>query len=1059
MVALAWNLALVRRTTRTAQQTCLPTVRAFRHLMRRGNGTKASSHVHPNATDPPGEESGESEWKKACLARCAPPLLRASRLRRRSEALVLHLTHQFAKWLETAHPRAKESHSDCRPCEAHPRCQEKLLDALAKLLHVLEEYEWNGQPKTKDVQGKARDGGEERWEGKQEDPALADAIARVEDAVVAKGKNRIADAWMRKKEEADVETNELLVKHAVGRAQLAKNRRDRQAYLEAKAMMHLAEAWRKDKSTQRLRLRSNGTLPEWDRDEDGWQVLQTVAAAARGWLADVEPRVEPWYQGDNKWWLRRAKGIAIAKTVREACRTVLERASQQRKGGHARGGGGLEEKERIALTRGLATLAALMEAATAGGKHAHAAPHAAAQAQARARNILAERMRALHCQDETPRKDNTALEQGTAKWGILSRKRGFKDEEGRCKDAEALLYMALEACTGPPTDDRRAVLSVTLDMLRGLHVLEGEVSTQLHLCEREIQLAAEGQTLFEQACDTSFLLEFEDLLETILAGWYRDTLDSRTNPESLRYLVIALRGPESTLKQLGEELGNDMAQAWSDRLEASLLKCIIHPFYEDVEADLRLHLHASRLNGAVEANPGEAGLTDLSLLLHTSSIPLYRKDVSIERGLIVYLTQKFHSHVAVARSSWLDYTEMIGLCKEKYGIHIPALVFPPQTPEPGREMSTATDSLGRFLQRNSFSLTTHSFYQHPRYAEMPRNEETLSTLHVNNVLRTRGFGMLQPLLEESYSFVENKVHAIARFLGEKGIKARIQRENRLCREHKVGGVCKYQYQKGALFFEDLQRIKVAGGDRPAIEELCELLTELGNAMAFIRLLRLGALRRSQECASFLSANANADVDLGGLNMFAQDTKMSQNGMKAFANLESAAAEALGRSSSAGVAAYEYLEQVAHRVEQALEETRQDVHMSFFYLCVPVASIMHIKGLMDSKSTIGGNLLEEKYAEDGFALGAMFLLQVLRQAPAFRSLGWFHEVRSHHKHMLVQLKERVQLTDPRSIVNEGQSLEPTIESITGKQEEFAALEHIMECAQGLFASGQWPRQSG
>lgn len=1037
VVALAWNLAVLRRTERTARVSCLPSVRAFRHLVRR-------------------EKDGRDDaWKKTCLASAADPLLRAAKLRRRGEALVLHVTHQFARWLKAVHPRLHGSTTEEKPCEAHPKCQEKLLDAMAKMLWVLEEYEKDGLAKTREEteERDESDGVDAKWEDKHEDPALSDAIARVEDAVVAKGKNRLADAWSRKKEEAHGEIIELMSKHAAWRAQRAVLRRDQEAYREAAAMMHLADAWRKDKSTQRLRLRSNASLPEWDGREDGWDVLQTVAAAARGWLADREPRVESWDQQDNQWWLRQAKGIAIAKTIRLACQTVLEKAELQRNQKKGRFGK-LEDKQRVALTRGLVSLVAMLEATKAGSTYAHAAPHAACQAQARARKILEELMHALQRQDKVARRESNGQDPKSSPWGILSRKKGVQDEEGRYKDAEALLCMARETCIGPPTDDRRAVLSVTLDMLRGLNVLEGDTSAKLQICELEIQLAAEGQSLFEQACDTSFLLDFEDLSETILTGWYRDTLNSRTNPESLRYLILALRGPESTMKQLGGELGDAMAQAWSDRLEARLLQCIIHPFYEDVEADLRLHLHASRLNGAVEANPGEAGLTDLSMLVHASYLPLHRKDLSIERGLVVYLTQKFHSHVAVARSSWLDYTEMIALCKEKYGIELPALVFPPHAPEPGHQLRMVMDNLGQFLLRNSFSFTTHSFYHHPLWVGTPSNEETLSASQVNNVLRTRGFGILQPLLEESCSFVQAKVSALACLLSEKGIKARIQRENRLCREHKVGGVCKYQYQKGELFYEDLQRIKVAGGDRPAIEELRTLLTELGNAMAFIRLLRLGALRRSQECASFLSANQNAEVDISGLSMLAEDSKMSQNGVKAFSNLESCAAEVLGRSGSEGVAAYEYLELVASRVIGLLGETRQDAQMSFFYLCVPVASIMHIKGLMESRVSVGNTPLEEKYAEDGFALGTMFMLQVLRQVSAFRSLGWFHEVRNHHKHVLLQMKERVQLTDPRSIVDESQSVESIIESISGRQEEFTALEQVMECAQGLFAIGQW-----
>lgn len=1039
VVALAWNLALLRRTERTARVTCLPCVRALRHHVR-------------------SERNGRDvAWKKTCLASAADPLLRAAKLRRRGETLVLHVAHQFARWLKAAHPRLHGSTTVEKPCEAHPKCQEKLLDAMAKMLCVLEEYEKDGWAKTSEETEERDDGhgSETKWEEKQEDPALSDAIARVEDAVVAKGKNRLAEAWSRKKEEALEETTELMSKHAVWRASRAVLRRDREAYRDAAALMHLADAWRKDKGTQRLRLRSNASLPEWDGREDGWDVLQTVAAAARGWLADREPRVGSWDQQDSPWWLRQAKGIAIAKTIRLACQTVLEKAEPKRDQKKGRLGE-LEDKERVALTRGLVSLVAMLEAAKAEGTYAHAAPHAACQAQARARKILEELMHALQCQDKAARRESTGQDPKSSPWGILLRKKGPEDEEGRYKDAEALLYMAREACIGPPTDDRRAVLSVTLDMLRGLNMLAGDTSAQLQICELEIQLAAEGQSLFEQACDTNFLLDFEDLFEIILNGWYRDTLNSRTNPESLRYLILALRGPESTMKQLGGEFGNAMAQAWSDWLEARILKCIIHPFYEDVEADLRLHLHASRLNGAVEANPAEAGLTDLSMLVHASYLPLHRKDLSIERGLIVYLTQKFHSHVAVARSSWLDYTEMIGLCKEKYGIEIPALVFPPHAPEPANQLRMVMDSMGQFLLKNSFSFTTHSFYHHPLWVEQPSSVETLSALHVNNALRTRGFGILQPLLEDACSFVQEKVRALACFLSEKGIKARIQRENRLCREHKVGGVCKYQYQKGELFFEDLQRIKVGGGDRPAIEELCTLLTELGNALAFIRLLRLGALRRSQECASFLSANQNATVDISGLSMSAEDSKMSQNGVKAFSNLESCAAEVLGRSGSEGVAAYEYLELVANRVIRSLAEARQDAHMSFFYLCVPVASIMHIKGLMDSRVSISNTPLEEKYAEDGFSLGTMFMLQVLRQVSAFRSLGWFHEVRNHHKHALLQMKERVQLTDPRSIVDEGQSVESTIESISGKQEEFTALEQVMECAQGLFASGQWPK---
>jgi WASH complex subunit 7 len=132
----------------------------------------------------------------------------------------------------------------------------------------------------------------------------------------------------------------------------------------------------------------------------------------------------------------------------------------------------------------------------------------------------------------------------------------------------------------------------------------------------------------------------------------------------------------------------------------------------------------------------------------------------------------------------------------------------------------------------------------------------LNTIKIQSIaasIRQHGLGVLNTTVNFTYQFLAQKFHIFSQFLYDDYIRAHLSREHRWFRKHKNEPAVNslYPYEHALKFVRDIRKLGVSEAGKTFLDQFRILITEIGNALGYVRMVRSASMYYCSEAVKFL----------------------------------------------------------------------------------------------------------------------------------------------------------------------------------------------------------------
>lgn len=402
---------------------------------------------------------------------------------------------------------------------------------------------------------------------------------------------------------------------------------------------------------------------------------------------------------------------------------------------------------------------------------------------------------------------------------------------------------------------------------------------------------------------------------------------------------------------------------------------------------------------------------------------------------------------------------MRNLAIEKYGLTCAEIELPSQTLEQGLDVLELMRNIHVFVARYNYNLNTQCFVEKSSAAADRKHLNTISIRHVANSIRTHGTGITHTTINFAYQYLAQRFQVLNQFLFDDHIRSCLLKEARavhaetkaksdaIKRNSKQAGYRtstvddKFQYpvERALRLLRDIRKLGTLDNGMSFIDQFRSLVTEIGNALGFVRMVRLGAMHYSTNAAKF--APSSQALRFSADEAITIDD-ISEHTKRALKNLRDEI-EALGRGGTDGT---DYFQVLVSVFSTELQNKGKE-HLNDFYLILPALTMSASETILASKDKLtrrGKDSHTATFTDDGLALGIVYLLSVLGQHEAFDALHWFESATKHfdteRKKANEEKSERFGILGPTA--DEKMKLQAKLDRIDAIQHEFAHLKYSL-----------------
>ena len=426
--------------------------------------------------------------------------------------------------------------------------------------------------------------------------------------------------------------------------------------------------------------------------------------------------------------------------------------------------------------------------------------------------------------------------------GFLS---SSKDADEVKLDAYALVSIALHSLDGPTSSQRIALSYFIFDLLKDLEQIKGSTATDLMILLSLLNLLYDYQSLLEAKCDCSFLIFSSDILGEFLTELFEDlSLHSQ-----VYFVVNAFHDGKKLIVKSGLE--ESCLVEFSKNLESIFLEKFVSPLHRAIENDLRFHLHSERIEGMTKKNPVKDKQSDVTPLLKIDPIAFHDSLISVRDQITHYLNQDFYNHAAIGLQNWKTYNEMLNLAENKYGLKPSEIHLPQQTLEQGLDVLEVMRNIHIFVVKYSYNLHLQTFVEKLADSIDRKHLNTISIRHVANSIRSHGIGIVNTTINYVYQYLTKKLEVLTTFLYDDHIRSRLKREIKFFNDNQDDLDHEYPFERAESFNKDIRKLGVTANGLTYMDKFRAAITEVGNALGFVRMMRLGAMRYCSQAIEFL----------------------------------------------------------------------------------------------------------------------------------------------------------------------------------------------------------------
>jgi len=595
-------------------------------------------------------------------------------------------------------------------------------------------------------------------------------------------------------------------------------------------------------------------------------------------------------------------------------------------------------------------------------------------------------------------------------------------------DTLAATNLIIQMLNGCASIERRTIIRISIHLLFQQNILKAEEIELVKTTLSELDLLCEFEDVVKDACDCNFFYWSRAMLPIYLDNIY----NKPDQAFKLQYMFSAIRDITPMFKQTVNIDYKLMCDEFKKEVDQEVTRCILSKLCMDIETDLRYHVH-SHLQVS-DRNVFKSAVKDLSHFFRIKPLRYFDKTIDIKSYVEHYLDTTFYNLTTVALNDWKTYGEMRSRAEEKYSLMLTEVHLPGQTLEQGIDVIEITRNIHVFVAKYNYNLNNQIFVE--RATEKTKTLNVINISHVSNSIRTHGVGIMNTTVNFIYQYLKQKFVVFSQFLFDDHIKARLYRDARYYKENKSSTDNKYPYDRAHEFNKEIRKLGLTENKQSYLDQFRNLITEIGNAMGYIRMIRSGGFGYISNAIKFVP-----DLqDIVSLHEMVSKDNLSQESVKSANNLDGAI-DCLAKNFAEGAEYFELL------VNVFADEFRneENSHMRNFFIILPPLAINFVDHMLAGKDKLAKKKAGGFFTDDGFAIGVAYILKLLNQYKQYESLHWFEEVNDHYNEEVRKLKALMS----KQKKDEQQASSLTQNKLKGLQMEFDLLHFSLSGASVFF----------
>jgi len=609
-----------------------------------------------------------------------------------------------------------------------------------------------------------------------------------------------------------------------------------------------------------------------------------------------------------------------------------------------------------------------------------------------------------------------------------------KRYSSRRLDMLSALVLFCNNINNVPTTQRLLVASLSLTIANQSRLMRDEEYLVVHSQMWQLDTLSQLLNRADGSCQQGHLYWHRSILPTYFANLHTSSLDVT----DLQFMMSALEDCAPYLK-LAVHLENSttLYKSYRDDTVEMFKENFLEKLFKNVENDLRLSVHTHlKLD---DRNPFNVGVKPLNQSLSLKPIRFMGIILDIKGMVTHYLDQTFYNLTTVALHDWKTYSKMRKVATDKYNLKMQQVHLPNQQLEQGLDVLNIMKSIDVFTSTYRYSLSNQLF------VEKQSNNKHLNTIniqHIANSIRTHGSGIINTTINYTYQLLKQRFRIFSQFLIDDQVKSPMMRDRTYFKENRDRLNHQFPYERAEGLVKQL-----IIGRKNYISLFRELITQMGNAMGFVRIMRNGGLHYSSDAISFVP-----DVEeIVNFEELAKADDISEEINSSFSQFDVIVKRLVKQLGGGGDLFSKLVKTFA-----PILRGEQHKHCRYFYLIVPALTINFVENIIISKEKMNKKNKEgAAFTDDGFAMGLAYLLEVMGSNSRFDSLHWFDSVKSKYNHD--KQRQHAEMNSKTSSYSESESLQQTrilaLKRIEIYDREFDLLKFSLRSARIFFQNDE------
>ena len=590
-------------------------------------------------------------------------------------------------------------------------------------------------------------------------------------------------------------------------------------------------------------------------------------------------------------------------------------------------------------------------------------------------------------------------------------KDGKSTNEQLYKDDLTAATIFYSCCQATQSELRLVIEKLCLSTIEAKDVLD---SSQIELINEslwKLDLINHLSREIKRCCDCSFLYLFQNILSIS----YKSIYDDR--PKRLYYFMMAVNDIEKPLYYVkykennGIDLIKDLRKTTFETFEGHFLKKIS----KTIEDDLRMQVHNSFIEGLNTAPYSE---TNLNVYLNIKNFQLFDKIIDIRRYVEEHLNVMFYKLTVLNLKNWRTYQQMRTLAKHKYKLNLHEVFLPSQNLEQGKDILDIIRSLQKFSKNYTHNLHSQIFIEKETEGTFVN---VIGVQQIINSLYTHGKGIVNSIINKAFEVVSKKYTTkILEIMDcDPYFVSLLKEEKKYWEVNKVTDKYNYPLERAIKVRQEIIKL-YENKKKTLIDLIIQNITQVGNIIALVRCIRSALMEYNSQNVNLLTKyNLNdfnvliqqlcLQVDLDPAQACSHISPNmltnTQNSLKDSNQLLCDTIESLKPTEDNGI---NYLYHMASILSGSLSH-QENIELDLFAVLLPALTLTFVETAITAKDNLGKKKKSEDeasfFSDDGFIIGACFLLKIFSADRFFESLSWFPSVINHYNQEEINRKKK------------------------------------------------------